>query len=91
MDSSEGDVMDIEQKYPSRQAWMDAVAASAGREPPNAPTKPYWHDPMRDELIVALHEARTALEMMAFAFQTTAADRVVANIARVIEKAKAQS
>jgi len=74
--------------YATREAWMDAVAA--GIEPLNAPTKPYWHDPMRDELIVALHEARTALEMMAFAFQTNAADRVVANLTRVIEKAEAQ-
>ena len=81
--------MDIEQKYPTRQAWMDAVAA--GLEPLNAPTKPYWHDPMRDELIVALLEAKTALAMLAITYKTTAADSVVANLARVIEKAEAQS
>ena len=79
----------MNEKYPTRQAWMEAAAA--GLEPLNAPTKPYWHDPMRDELLLTLLEAKTALAMLAITYQTTAADRVVANIARVIEKAKAQS
>jgi hypothetical protein len=48
-------------------------------------------NPLIDELIVALREAKTALAMLAITYQTNAADRVMANLARVIDKAEAQS
>ena len=78
----------IEKKYPTRQAWMDAVAA--GLEPLNAPTKPYWHDPMRDELLRALERAENALSVIAWNLDLPTARAVLADCRAVITKAKAQ-